>query len=129
MHALFAHNVPRIPEVLRSETKQNLGEGRAEPRTIYPLLYAPAIERKRAQRVVKRSGVISKNVLRSQLSDRLSSIIINLIFSVLENERGARVEFHFSPTWISLSFGDIFEYFSPTFSNICMNSFVLYNFT
>ena len=28
-----------IYEVLRSETKQNLGEGRAEPRTVYPLLY------------------------------------------------------------------------------------------
>ena len=28
--------------------------------------------------------------------DRLSSILINLIFSVLKNERGVRGEFHFS---------------------------------
>jgi len=85
-----------IYEVLRSEKEQNLGEGRAEPRTVYPLLYAPTTERRRAQRGTKRSGVSSKNIFRSQLSDRLSSIIINLIFSVLKNERGGRSEFHFS---------------------------------
>lgn len=31
-----------IYEVLRSETEQNLGEGRAEPRTVYPLLNDPS---------------------------------------------------------------------------------------
>ena len=85
-----------IYEVLRSETEQNLGEGRAEPRTVYPLLYAPTTERRRAQRGTKRSGVSSKNIFRPQLLDRLSSLIINLIFSYLKNERGVRGEFHFS---------------------------------
>jgi hypothetical protein len=33
------HLTSGIYEVLRSETEQNLGEGRAEPRTVYPLLY------------------------------------------------------------------------------------------
>ena len=37
-----------------------------------------------------------KNIFRSYLSDRLSSILLNLIFSVLKNERGVRGEFHFS---------------------------------
>jgi len=31
-----------IYEVLRSETEQNLGEGRAEPWTVYPLLCVPS---------------------------------------------------------------------------------------
>jgi hypothetical protein len=30
-----------IYEVLQSETEQNLGEGRADPRTVYPLLSDP----------------------------------------------------------------------------------------
>jgi len=47
-----------IYEVLRSETEQNLGEGRAEPRTVYPLLYAPTTERRRAQRGTERSGEV-----------------------------------------------------------------------
>ena len=32
-----------IYEVLWSETEQNLGEGRAEPRTVYPLLSDPSV--------------------------------------------------------------------------------------
>ena len=71
-------------------------EGRAEPRTVNPLLYAPTTERRRAQRGTERSRVSSKNIFRSHSSDRLSSILINLIFSVLKNERGVRGEFHFS---------------------------------
>jgi len=72
-----------------------LGEGRAESRTVYPLLYAPTTERRRAQRGTERSGVSSKNIFRPRLLDSLSFLIINLIFSVLKNERGVRGEFHF----------------------------------
>ena len=45
-----------IYEVLRSETEQNLGKWRAEPFSVYPLLYAPTTERRRAQRGSERSG-------------------------------------------------------------------------
>ena len=38
----------------------------------------------------------SKNIFRSHSSDRLSSLIRNLIFSGLKNERGVRGEFRFS---------------------------------
>ena len=38
----------------------------------------------------------SKNIFLSRLLDRLSFLRINLIFSVLKNERGVRGEFHFS---------------------------------
>jgi len=42
------------------------------------------------------SEVSSKNIFRSQSPGMLTPILINLIFSVLKNERGARGEFHFS---------------------------------
>lgn len=62
----------------------------------------------RAQRGTERSGVSSKNIFRSHSSDRLSSLIINLIFSVLKNERGVRGEFHFFKT----------PYYFFTFNNL-----------
>jgi hypothetical protein len=34
-----------------------MGEGRAEPRTAYAVLYAPTIEGRRTQRGTERSGV------------------------------------------------------------------------
>jgi len=92
----MAYNVRDIRSFSGTKWKKNLGEGRAEPRTVYPLLYAPTTERRRAQRGTERSGVSSKNIFRSHSSDRLSSLILNLIFSVLKNERGVRGEFHFS---------------------------------
>jgi|GEM_PF-4461272 len=92
----FLLNVRDIRSFSETKWKKNLGDGRAEPRTVYPLLYAPTTERRRTQRGTKRSGVSSKNIFRSHIiSDRLSFLIINLIFSVLENERGVRGEFHF----------------------------------
>ena len=69
--------------------------GEPSPEPYIPLLYAPTTERRRAQRGTERSGVSSKNIFRSYSSDRLSSFLINLIFSVLKNERGVRGEFHF----------------------------------
>jgi len=88
-------NVRDIRSFSGTKWKKNLGEGRAEPRTVYPLLYAPTTERRRAQRgrVIARS---SKIFFVLTHYDRLSSILINLIFSVLKNERGVRGEFHFS---------------------------------
>ena len=97
-------NVRDIRSFSEAERKKNLGEGRAEPRTVYPLLYAPTTERRRVQRGTKRSGVSSKNIFRSHSLDRLSLLIINLIFSVLKNERGVRGEFHFSKHLIIFSF-------------------------
>ncbi len=46
-------------------------------------------------------GASSKNIFRSHLSDKLSLLIVNLIFSVLKNERGVRGEFHFSILFLS----------------------------
>jgi len=97
-------NVRDIRSFSGTKWKKNLGEGRAEPRTVYPLLYAPTTERRRAQRGTERSGVSSKNIFHSLLSDRLSSILINLIFFYLKNERGVRGEFHFSKHFILLLF-------------------------
>ena len=45
---IISHNVKDIRSFATKE--QNLGEGRAEPRTVYPLLYAPTTEGRRAQR-------------------------------------------------------------------------------
>jgi len=53
-------NVRDIRSFSETKWKKNLGEGRAEPRTVYPLLYAPTTERRRAQR-----GLSSKNIFRS----------------------------------------------------------------
>jgi integrase len=92
----MSYNVWDIRSFSGTKWKKNLGEGRAEPRTVYPLLYAPTTKGRRAQRGTERSGVSSKNIFRSQLSDRLSLLIINLFFSYLKNERGVRGEFHFS---------------------------------
>ena len=97
----------------------NLGEGRAEPRTCYAVLYAPTTERRRAQR-----GLSSKNIFRSHLSDRLSSLILNLIFSVLKNERGVRGEFHFSKH-IIISYSDSSAGFHAVFLGIARQKTVL----
>ncbi|GAI44081.1 unnamed protein product, partial [marine sediment metagenome] len=43
----------------------------------------------------ERGGEVQK-IFFVHISDRLSLLIINLIFSVLKNERGVRGEFHFS---------------------------------
>jgi len=85
------HNVRDIRSFSETKWKKNLGEGRAEPRTVYPLLYAPTTERRRAQR-----SLSSKNIFRSYSSDRLSFISYKFDFFVLKNERGVRGEFHFS---------------------------------
>jgi len=61
----ISHNVRDIRSFSGTKWKKNLGEGRAEPRTVYPLLYAPTTERRRAQRGTERSGVSSKNIFRS----------------------------------------------------------------
>ena len=55
--AEFRHNVRDIRSFSGTQWKKNLGKGRAEPRTVYPLLYAPTTEGRRAQRGTERSGV------------------------------------------------------------------------
>ena len=102
----------------------NLGEGRAEPRTCYAVLYAPTTEGRRAQRGTERSGVSSKNIFRNQLSDRLSSLRVNLIFFVLKNERGVRGEFHFSKH-IIISYSDSSAGFHAVFLGIARQKMVL----
>ncbi len=52
---------------------------------------SPSVKLKRS--VVRAKRRSSKNIFRSHLSDRFSSLIINLIFSFLKNERGVRVNF------------------------------------
>jgi hypothetical protein len=111
----ISDNVRDIRSFSETKWKKNLGEGRAEPRTVHPLLYAPTTERRRAQRGTKRSGVSSKNIFRSYSSDRLPSLIINLIFFVLKNERGVRGEFHFSKHII----------FSLEHSGVCSQKMIL----
>ena len=46
----ISYNVRDIRSFSGTKWKKNLGEGRAELRTVYPLLYAPTTERRRAQR-------------------------------------------------------------------------------
>ena len=76
-------------------------EPRAEP---YIPCYTPRRLKGGERSVVGAKRRSSKNIFRSHLSDRLSLLIINLIFSVLKNERGARGEFHFSKHIISISY-------------------------
>jgi len=40
-----------------------MGEGQADPRTVYPLLYDPTTERRRAQYGTKRSKVSQEDTL------------------------------------------------------------------
>jgi hypothetical protein len=67
-------------------------EPRGEP---FIPCYTPRRPKGGERSVVGAKRRSSKNIFRSQLSDRLYFILINLIFSVLKNERGVRGEFHF----------------------------------
>ena len=83
-----------IYEVLRRRSKIWVrGEPSPEP---YIPCYTPRRPKGGERSGARLKGASSKNIFRSHSLDRLSLIIINLIFSVLKNERGFRGEFHFS---------------------------------
>jgi len=70
---IISSNVGDIRSFSRTKRKKNLGEGRAEPQTVYPLLYAPS-EMKCSKSAARSSGV--KRSEEVDLEARLFTIFI-----------------------------------------------------
>jgi len=81
----MSDNVRDIRSFSVAERKKNLGEGRAEPRTVYPLLCVPN-ETKWSESAAwsERSGEVGFSLLYSKFLGCLQKIIYETSFSSLE---------------------------------------------